>query len=530
MVDTVVAGTREFAWNVPETFNFASDVVDHWAKVNDGPCLIWENEAGETRSYTFSEMSLLTKKLASALAAQGIRKGDRVLVVMPRIPEWQIAMVAVMRIGAVPIPGIEMLTARDVEYRLGNSEAVAMICRGAIASRYEEPTRNLPTRIAVGDAPDGWLDFYAILDAAEPYEGAAVLQAEEPAIMYYTSGSTGHPKGVVHATRAIYAWRMSAIYWLDLRPGEIIWCTADTGWAKAGTSILYGPWSVGACAFFYDGPFVPAKRLELLSRHGVTVYCAPATELNRLVAEDIGAYDLSALRRTVSAGEAMNPVVAEKWKAATGVDVAEAFGQTEALMVALNMVGHELRLGSMGLPGPGIDLDIVDDQGRRLPSGEEGHIAMLTPNPQLMLGYWKDPERTAACFVTNGNERWYLTGDRGVRDEDGYLWYRGRTDDMINSAGYRIGPLEVENALLEVDEVLECAVVGLPDPERGEVVTAFVVLKEGVEGSPAMVERLQNHVKSVTAPYKYPRQIRFVDSLPKTTTGKIMRRALRPPR
>lgn len=523
-----------FTWDVPETFNFATDVVDYWAHTKDGPCLHWEgqaNGAAKKRSFLFSDMSRLTKKFANMLRAQGIKKGDRIIVNMPRVPEWQIAIVGAMRIGVVPIPCIEMLTPRDLEYRIENSGAKGVVCRARSIEKYAESSEGLIARIALydnDDAPNAdWLDFSATLEQASAEITSETVHAEDPAIIYYTSGSTGHPKGVLHSARGLYTWRMSARYWLDIGPGDIIWCTADTGWSKAGTSILFGPWSEGACAFFYDGDFVPAERLRLLSDHKITAYCAPATELNRIVQEDISQWDLSSLRRTISAGEAMNPAVAEKWHAATGIEIAEAYGQTETLMITLNIAGVKVKLGSMGLPSPGCDVDVVDENGMRMKNEEDGDIAIMTPNPQMMLGYWQDEARTAQCFRDGPDGRWYITGDRGRRDEEGYLWYSGRSDDVINSAGYRIGPLEVENALLEDENVLECAVIGAPDPDRGEIVKAFIVLKEGVSPSGDLTRHLQNHVKSYTAPYKYPREISYCDELPKTQTGKIMRRALR---
>jgi acyl-coenzyme A synthetase/AMP-(fatty) acid ligase len=515
-----------FRWNVPEHFNFGTDVVDRWARENDGPALIWCNEAGAERVYRYSEIARLSDQFAAVLQNQGVRKGDRIIIMLPRLPEWMVAMVAAFKVGAVPVPCIEMLTARDVEYRVRNSEARAVLCRAEQTHKFAEVTAEVPVRIAIGEAA-GWTEMaQAMAAVSKPYEPARVA-AEDPAIMYYTSGSTGHPKGVVHASRAIYAWRVSAIYWLDLRPGDRIWCTADTGWSKAGTSILIGPWSCGACTVFYDGPFVPKERLRLLARHRVTVYCAPGTELSRLVNEEIAAYDLSQLRRTVTAGEALNPAVAERWQTATGIRIDEAYGQTEALMVALNYPGEEVRYGSMGRPSPGVDLDVIDSSGGRLPQGEEGDLALRAPHPQLMLGYWKEPERLEACFIEGPEGRWYLTGDRAARDPEGYLWYRGRSDDVINSAGYRIGPLEVENALLEHPAVQTCAVIGAPDEERGEIVKAFVILRPGHSGGAELTRTLQDHVKAVTAPYKYPRAIEFVDELPMTMTGKVRRRALR---
>lgn len=515
-----------FRWDIPETFNFGTDVIDRWARERNGPALIWENEAGEERAYSYSDLSLLSNRLANVLRSRGVTKGDRVIVMLPRLPEWFISMIAVMKIGAVPIPCIEMLTARDIEYRVKNAEVKAAICRPEHVGKFDGVEASIPVRLATGRAP-GWLNWSEECARAPETIDAPIVNAEDPAIMYYTSGSTGHPKAVVHASRAIYAWRVSAIYWLDLRPQEIIWCTADTGWAKAGTSILFGPLSCGACSFFYDGPFVPKERLRLLRKHNITVYCAPGTELSRVVDEVRGG-DIGSLRRVVTAGEAMNPVIASRWEDATGIRIDEAYGQTEALMVALNYTTEPVRYGSMGRPSPGSDLDVIDAQGQRLPPGSEGDLALLLPNPQVMLEYWKDPEKTAACIL-NGSDgcRWYLTGDRAERDADGYLWYRGRSDDMINSAGYRIGPLEVENALFEHQAVQVCAVVGSPDVERGEIVKAFVVLRDGVVPSPELTRELQDHVKSVTAPYKYPRAIEYLSELPVTITGKIRRRDLR---
>ncbi len=507
-------------------FNFGTDVVDFWAREQDGPALIWENAAGEERHYTFSDMARLSNKFANVLRAHGIQKGDRIVVMLPRLPEWMVVIVGAMKIGAVPIPCIEMLTSRDLAYRIDNSGAKAVICRAEQVEKCASLHSEIPVCISLGHAP-GWNNFWQEMARAPEHIEAARVAAEDPAIMYYTSGSTGHPKAVVHAARAIYAWRVSAIYWLDLRPGERIWCTTDTGWSKAGTSILFGPWSCGACSLFYDGSFMPDERLRLLAKHRITVYCAPGTELFRLVNENVGRHDLMALRRVVSAGEAVNPVIAERWEGATGIRIDEAYGQTEALMLVLNYPGEPVKYGSMGRPSPGSDVDVIDEQGNRLPAGKEGDLAVLMPNPQMMLGYWKDEERTRSCFIQGPDGQWYLTGDRAERDTDGYLWYRGRSDDIINSAGYRIGPLEVENAVMEHPAVQACAVIGSPDPERGEIVKAFVVLREGISASDDLIRAIQEHVKSVTAPYKYPRAVAFIDALPITLTGKIRRKELR---
>ncbi|MGV6873984.1 acyl-CoA synthetase [Pseudochelatococcus sp. B33] len=515
-----------FRWSVPERFNFATDVVDRFAREGDGPALIWENAAGEGRTLRFSDIAAASTRCASALAARGIGKGDTVLVMTPRIPEWQIAIVACLRIGAVPIPCIEMLTHKDLAYRIRHAGVKGVVCRGSQAGKFDGLLEGVTARLAIGGAP-GFDDWEAALAAGSPAHPAAQVAADDPAILYYTSGSTGMPKGVLHAARGLYAWRGSAEFWLDLGPGDIIWCTADVGWSKAGTSILFGPWSMGACSFFYDGPFDPAERVRLLEKHRITVYCAPGTELFRVVDEDISARDLGQLRHTVSSGETLNTVVAEKWRKRTGIPILEAYGQTETLMTLLNYPCADVRDGSMGLPLPGLDLDVIDAAGERLPAGTEGDIALLMPVPQIMLGYLREPERTAECFVEGTDGRWFVTGDRGFRDRDGYFYYCGRRDDVINSAGYRIGPTEVENALLDHPDVLECAVVGKPDRERGEIVKAFVVLREPATDPETLIRDIQNHVKGITAPYKYPREIEFVSELPKTLTGKIQRKALR---
>lgn len=515
-----------FRWDVPAQFNFGADVVDRWASTADHPALIWGNQAGEERRFTFSDMARLSNRLGSVLRAQGIAKGDRVVVMLPRSPEWMIAMVGAMKIGAVPIPCIEMLTARDLDYRVTNSGARGAICQAPHTGKFDGVRGQLACRLSVGDA-EGWTAWEPAMQAASEHLQPAEMEAEDAAIIYYTSGSTGHPKGVVHAARAIHAWRVSAQYWLDLGPDDTIWCTADTGWSKAGTSILFGPWSQGACALLYDGPFDPAVRLRLLARYGITVYCAPSTELVRIIGEPIADHDLSKLRRVVTAGEALNPAVGRRFEQATGVRIDESYGQTECLMLTVNMPGEEVRYGSMGRPAPGCDLDVIDDAGRRLPAGQEGHIALMTPNPQVMLGYWQDAQRTEAAYLRCAEGAWFVTGDRAEKDADGYLWFRGRSDDVINSAGYRIGPLEVENALLEHTAVQMCAVVGSPDAERGEIVKAFVVLREGTAPSDALTRALQEHVRSYTAPYKYPRAIEYVAELPTTPTGKVRRRTLR---
>jgi acyl-coenzyme A synthetase/AMP-(fatty) acid ligase len=523
---TYDSARRAFRWQVPEQFNFGRDVIDAWARVQpDHPALVWCDDDGHKRRLTYSEVSRLSNRMANALCRAGVGKGDRVIVMLPRIPEWQIAMVGCLKLGAVPIPCIDMLTERDIAYRAENADAVAAITTAANTAKFAGAP-SLIGRFAIGGA-DGWSDFEAALAAApDSFEPVAVA-ADDPAIMYYTSGSTGHPKGVLHGARGLFAWRVSAWYWLDLSPEDLMWCTADTGWSKAGTSILFGPWSCGCTVLFHHGRFDAQRRFDLLERYGVSVFCAAATELRRLIREPIAGRDLSRLRLTVAAGETVNPEIVRSWKALTGVDLLDGYGQTETLMTVLNYRSMPVKPGAMGRPLPGTDVAVVDAGGNRVRPGEVGQMAVRLPNPQVMLGYWKDAERTAASRIELEGAQWFVTGDLALQDEDGYLFYHGRMDDVINSAGYRIGPMEVENVLTEHKAVAECAVVASPDDERGEVVKAFVVLASGHCPGPDLVRELQDHVKRLTGPYKYPRKIQFVVDLPKTVSGKIRRNVLR---
>lgn len=513
-----------FRWDIPASFNFAADVVDVWAQDATKLALLWCDAAGNERRYSFARMRELSSRLAGALAARGVDKGDRVIVMLPRIPEWQFAMLACLRVGAIPIPCIEMLSAKDVAFRANHSGARAAITTGAASAKFAG--LDLAVRIAVGGA-SGWLDLDDELARGPAHFTPARMASEEPVAMYYTSGSTGNPKGVTHAARALYAWRYSSLTWQNLKPCDLIWCTADTGWSKAGTSILFGPWSCGAAVLFFDGPFDPRTRLELIARHRVTVFCAAATEFRRLVGEDVSALDLSALRLTVSAGETVNPEIVRRWRALTGVHLLDGYGQTETLMTVLNYPCMPVKPGSMGRPMPGIEIALLDAGLRPIGRGGTGQLAIRLPNPQVMLGYWNEPERTRAGIAHVDGAEYWLTGDVVRMDQDGYLFYEGRSDDIISSAGYRIGPMEVESALIEHPAVQESAAVAKPDAERGEIVKAYVVLKAGHAASNALAAELQEHVKRVTAPYKYPREIEFVAELPKNASGKLLRRLLR---
>jgi acyl-coenzyme A synthetase/AMP-(fatty) acid ligase len=360
-------------------------------------------------------------------------------------------------------------------------------------------------------------------DAPEDFT-AEDTASDEDAFILYTSGTTGHPKGALMTHGYTYAKRMQARYWLDLQEGDRVWCTAATGWAKNIWNVVVGPWSLGNEIFVHEGAFDPAERLDLIERYGITVLCQAPTEYRVLAnAPELESADLSSIRHAVSAGEPLNAAVIERFEELHGITIYDGYGQTENTLLVANFPGVEVKPGSMGKPTPGCDVRIIDEDGNELAPGEQGDIALSADNPGLMKGYWQQPEETEEV-MRNG---YYLTEDRGSRDEDGYIWFEGRSDDVIISAGYRIGPFEVEEAIIGHPAVAESAAVGKPDEERGEIVKAYAVLTGGYEPSEELIEEIQEHAKSVTAPYKYPREIEFIDALPKTDSGKIRRVELR---
>ena len=488
---------------VPQRFNFARDVVE--AHAPEEYALTFVDAAGEVSRLTWGEIAAGAARWSGILAERGVRRGDRVLVLVGKTPDWHLILLGALRIGAVTIPCSEMLRAKDLEFRIRHSGASLLVAhRGA-------------------EAEVAGMDALFLDEAAEPtaIPDCDDTAADEPAFILYTSGTTKDPKGVTHTHGYTYAKRMQAEHWLDARPGDLVWCTAGTGWAKSIWNVFLGPWSRGAEILLHEGGFDARERFELLEQLQVTVLCQAPTEF-RLMAklDDLGRHDLSRLRHAVSAGEPLNPEVIKAFRDAFGITIYDGYGQTENTLLVANTPRHEVKPGSMGLPTPGHDVAVVDERGEIVAVDAEGDIAVRGRPPSLFVGYWDAPEETAAVF----RGEWYITGDRATRDADGYLWFTGRADDVILSAAYRIGPFEVESALLEHPAVAESAVVGKPDDERGQIVKAFVVRRPGAEVS---AEELQAHCKRVTAPYKYPREIEFVESLPKTRSGKIRRVELR---
>lgn len=514
----------------PATFNFC-EIIDGYAQDPGREALVWLNAAGAERRLTFAEISRGSQRMAALLRAKGVGRGDRVLIMLPRIPEWQMAMLAAFRIGAVAIPCITMLTAKDLAYRIGATRPGAIVTVPAETGKFAglaEDAARLVVPYGPGAAP-GWDDLTAGPEATVPPEP---MRADEGALIYFTSGSTGLPKGVLHSAYFPRAYYECAAYWFDLndqRKDDLMWGTSDTGWSFSLTATLAGPWLAGVRTLTYDGPFDAAERLRIMARHGVTVFAAAASEFRQMLGARIEDHDLSRLRLSVTAGESLDGPTARNWMARAGARIHEAYGQTEALMLVANYPTADIRPGAMGLPLPGLPIDIVSEADfTPLPAGEVGHVAIRMPMEGMMLGYWQAPDKTESCFVTNARgERWYISGDLARKDGEGYFWYEGRSDDVINTAGYRVGPAEVEGAVMAHPAVKECAAVASPDPERGEIVKAFIVLHEGHAATPELAKEIQDFVKRETAPYKYPRRIAFVADLPRTTTGKIQRKVLR---
>ena len=494
----------------PARFNFTRDVVE--AQEPGRLALRFCDRAGAVSDLTFGEVTEASARWAGLLRRSGVLPGDRMLVLVGKTPDWFSVMLAALKTGAVAIPCSEMLRAKDLDFRVRHSGAGLLVADPGSRAEIE----------AMAESPE--VVYVDAAELGEPDRETADTAAGDNAFILYTSGTTKDPKGVVHTHRYTWAKRAQAERWLDATPDDLVWCTAGTGWAKSIWNVLLGPWSRGAATVLHEGGFDPAERFRLIGELGVTVLCQAPTEY-RLMAklDDLSRFDVSGVRHMVSAGEPLNPEVIRAFEGAFGRTIHDGYGQTENTLLVGNFPGAEIRPGSMGKPAPGYDVRVIDWDGNVAPVGEEGDIALRGDAPALFAGYWNAPEETAA--VHRGE--WYVTGDRAVRDEDGYLWFTGRADDVILSAAYRIGPFEVESALLEHPAVAESAVVGKPDPDRGQIVKAFVVLRPGHDGGDALVRELQEHCKRVTAPYKYPREIEFVAELPKTRSGKIRRVELR---
>jgi acyl-coenzyme A synthetase/AMP-(fatty) acid ligase len=535
------AERRNFSLEVPDYFNFAIDVIGKWAQDPRKLAMLWVDQNNEVEQITFAQLAERSSRAANAFAGAGIAKGERVLLMLPRIPEWWEAALGLMKIGAIPIPCTTLLTPKDLQFRAGIAEPVAIITDGEGAEKFDEVREQCPSvRVAilaehtqaVAERP-GWLNFQKMLSDASPEFTGEKTRSDDPCLIYFTSGTVGYPKMVLH-THASYpiGHTITGKYWLDLGENDLHWNLSEMGWAKAAWSNLFGPWVMGAAMFIQDarGKFNAIETLEMLHDYPITTLCAPPTAYRMMVLEEPIAYlkanPPKALRHCVGAGEPLNPEVIKIWEQVTGLTIRDGYGQTETVLLCGNFPPLPVKPGSMGKPSPGFEVSIIDDDGNELPPNKEGDIAVKV-KPQrpiwMFKEYWRNPEATANCIRGD----WYITGDRAYKDEEGYFWFVGRADDVIISAGYRIGPFEVESALKEHPAVAESAVIAAPDEMRGEIVKACVVLAPGYDPSPELADELKEHVKRVTAPYKYPREIEFMESLPKTISGKIRRVELR---
>ncbi|XP_068952166.1 acyl-coenzyme A synthetase ACSM3, mitochondrial [Petaurus breviceps papuanus] len=532
---------QNFKIEVPEYFNFAKDVLDYWAKKEkigkrpSNPAFWWVNDNGEEVKWNFQELGSLSKKLANVLTEScGLKKGDRVIVILPAVPEWWLTNVACLRTGTVLIPGTTQLTENDMLYRLQTSKAKCIITNDTFATKVDSIAHKcaaLKSKLIVSEKPrEGWINLKEMMTHASDEHSCVKTRHNETMTIYFTSGTTGSPKMTEH-THGSYGLGLSinGRYWLDLTPSDIMWNMSDTGWAKSAWSGIFSPWSLGACVFVsYMPRFDPASVLKTLSRFPITVFCSPPTAYRMLMLNWESSCKFKSLKHCVSAGEPINPEVCEQWKNKTGLDIYEGYGQTETVLICGTFKGMKIKHGSMGKPSPAFDVKIIDENGNILPPKQEGTIGIrvLPTRPLgLFAGYVDEPLKTASTLCGD----FYMTGDKGYMDEDGYIWFMGRSDDIILSSGYRISPFDVENALAEHPAVLESAAVSSPDQIRGEVVKAFVVLKPDYKShDPEKIKNeLQEHAKRTTAPYKYPRKVEFVHELPKTISGKIKRNELR---
>ncbi|PID73440.1 MAG: acyl-CoA synthetase [Desulfobacterales bacterium] len=527
---------EKFEMNVPERYNFVYDMLDPKAAAHpDEIAMIHVDDDGVRREYSYGWFAEISSRLAGGLQDAGLGKGDRVMIILHRRVEFWVSMLALSRIGAVGIPSPSLLTAKDIEYRINFASVRGVVTDHHLIPRVDEALSACPglrfrIQASGGENAEGWLDFDALCDAGptqfpRPEDAAG---GEDTLLIFFSSGTMGQPKMVAHPHTYPLGHYVTGVYWHDLEPGDIHLTVSDTGWGKALWGKFYGQWMAGAVVFVYDfrGKFEPADLLRVVADHKITSFCAPPTVYRFLVREDLRSWDFSALRHCTTAGELLNESVFHTWKEILGLPIYEGYGQTETTLQLATFPCMAPRPGSIGKPSPGWDVVLLNDDDQECAPGEEGEICIRmggSPVWGLFSAYLKEPEKTAESM----RDGFYRTGDKAWMDEDGYFWFMGRVDDLIKSSGYRIGPFEVESALVAHDAVVEAAVTGIPDPVRGQVVKATVILSAGYEGNEELVKTLQDHVRKVTAPYKYPRVIEFVTELPKTISGKIKRADIR---
>ena len=528
---------KNLHFKIPENFNFAYDVMDVWAEEKpDKIAMRWTDDEGHEKFFTYKDLKLQSDQTASYFASLGIGHGDMVMLILKRRYEWWLSMLALHKLGAVAIPATHMLTKHDIIYRNNRASVKAIVCVGDsyVLTQIEEAMPESPTvetLISIGpEVPDGFHDWHKEWEHAPTFVRPEHPNSnEDTMLMYFTSGTSGEPKMVAHDFLYALGHLVTGAFWHNLSEDSIHLTVADTGWGKAVWGKFYGQWFAGATVFVFDhDKFTADKILRKIEQYHITSFCAPPTVYRFMIREDFSKYDLSSLRYCCTAGEALNPAVYNKFFELTGIKMKEGFGQTETTMTLGTMPWTEPKPGSMGLPNPQYDIDLLKPDGTPCEDGEKGQI-VIRVGDRKPIGLFKEYYRDEALTRQVWHDGIYYTGDMAWRDEDGYYWFVGRIDDVIKSSGYRIGPFEVESALMTHPAVVECAITGVPDPIRGMVVKATVVLgKEWKDkAGDALIKELQNHVKHETAPYKYPRIIEFVDELPKTISGKIRRVEIR---
>ena len=524
----------KISFNNENKFNFAFDIVDELGrKKPEKLAMLHIDKNGTERRFTFRDMKRYSAQTANYFKSLGIGKGDKVMLVLKRHYQFWFSILALHKLGAIAIPATNLLQEHDFDYRFNSAKVSAIVCTadGDVAANVDAAVKNCPTvklKIMVGGSKEGWHDFdneYKLFNA-HFYRDDNTACGDDPMIMFFTSGTTGYPKIAVHSYKYALGHYITAKYWHGVDPEGLHFTISETGWGKALWGKLYGQWLCEGGVFTYDfDRFSAADILPMFKKYNITTFCAPPTMLRMMIKEDISKYDLSSIKHMTTAGEALNPEVYRQFKKATGLKIMEGFGQTELTLVIANLMGNSHKLGSMGKPTPLYDVDILDSEGNSVPVGETGEIVVKTSENipcGLFKGYYNDPENTAEVW----HDGYYHTGDTAWRDEDGFYWYVGRVDDVIKSSGYRIGPFEIESVIMELPYVLECGVSAAPDPIRGQVVKASIVLVKGYEGTEELKKEIQDYVKSKTAPYKYPRIVVFCDDLPKTISGKIQRNKL----
>ncbi len=530
---------KNYKVNAPEDFNFGFDIVDGWAAEKpDLRCLLWIDDDGNEKSFTFSEMSKLSNRAANYFKSLGLKKGDVVLLILRRRWEYWVCATALIKLGVILIPATLQLTKKDIAYRCNAAGVKMMVCVDDeyVIGQVELAKPEMPgvTKYALVDnvKKDGWIDFdeefMKCSDVFERPVGAEATKGSDIMQLYFTSGTTGMPKMVTHNYFHPLGHIVTAKYWQRVQEGKLHMSVSDSGWAKFGWGKIYGQWICGATIFCYDmKKFIPTNLLKVMQDYKLTTFCAPPTMYRFMLQEDVKAYDLSSIQNFATAGEPLNPEVYNRWLELTGGKIHTGFGQTEGTVLFADYPWFEPIPGAMGKPSPIYDIKLMDSEGKECESGEEGEITIcgVRENPPvgLFIGYYRNEEQTEAAFK-GGN---YNLKDVAWKDNNGYYRFVGRHDDVIKCSGYRIGPFEVESALIEHPAVVECAITAAPDPIRGQVVKATVVLAKGYKPSDELIKELQNHVKHATAPYKYPRIVEFVDELPKTLGGKIKRAQIR---